>query len=67
MSYVACQYAPPDPLESEAKPAGQRRITCLDDQGKVWWLSEDSEVGDWLEFVAKGGTVEPYEEPASAK
>jgi hypothetical protein len=47
----------------KAKPAGQRRITCTDDQGRVWWLSEDSEVGDWLDYVAKGGAVEPYAAP----
>lgn len=63
MPYVSCQYAPPDPLEPEPKPAGQRRITCTDDQGRVWWLSEDSEVGDWLDYVAKGGAVEPYAAP----
>jgi hypothetical protein len=52
--------APPDPELDATKDIGSRRITCTDDQGRVWWLSEDSQVGDWLEFVAQGGTVEPY-------
>jgi hypothetical protein len=64
MPYVSCMYAPEDPMESEPKPAGQRRIACTDDQGRVWWLSEDSQVGDWLEFKQGGGTVEPYDEAA---
>ena len=67
MPYVSCQYAPPDPLQAEPKPAGQRAITCTDEQGRVWWLTEDSEVGDWLEFLKAGGIVEPYKAPPEAK
>jgi hypothetical protein len=63
MPYVSCMYAPPDPLQAEPKPAGQQSITCIDDQGNTWWLTEDSQVGDWLEFQARGGTVEPYVAP----
>jgi hypothetical protein len=44
----------------ETKEGTNARITCTDDNGVVWWLSEDSQVGDWLEFKAKGGTVTPY-------
>jgi hypothetical protein len=58
MPYVSCAFAPPDPLQAEPKPAGERAITCIDDHGRTWWLTEDSQVGDWLEYV-KGGTVEP--------
>jgi hypothetical protein len=64
MPYVSCQYAPPDPLQAEPKPAGQKAITCTDDQGQIWWLTEDSEVGDWLRFKESGGTVLAYEDPA---
>jgi hypothetical protein len=61
--YVSCMYAPPDPeMDENLKTGENARITCTDDQGRVWWLSEDSQVGDWLEFVAQGGTVEPYAE-----
>jgi hypothetical protein len=67
MPYVSCQYAPPDPLLPEPKPAGQRAITCTDDQGRVWWLSEDSQVGDWLDFLKRGGIVEPYVATPEAK
>ena len=65
MPYVSCMYAPPEPLDAEPKPAGQRRITCVDDQGRTWWLTEDSVVGDWLEYKAKGGKVDPYQENES--
>ena len=60
MPYVSCMVTAPDPDELEAKPAGERHITCIDEQGRTWWLTEDSQVGDWLEYVANGGTVEPY-------
>jgi hypothetical protein len=61
--YVSCQYAPPDETGmSETKEAGKARITCIDDQGRTWWLTENSDVGDWLEFKASGGTVAPYAE-----
>ena len=64
MPYVSCSYAPPDPETDAMLKAGENaRITCTDEQGRVWWLSEDSQVGDWLEFKASGGTVEPYEAP----
>jgi hypothetical protein len=66
MAYVSCQYAPPDPLQAEPKPAGQKAITCTDEQGQVWFLSEDSQVGDWLRYKESGGQVLAYEEPAAA-
>ena len=65
MPYVSCMYAPPDPtgLVSEGDP-GAKRITCIDEQGQTWWLTEDSQVGDWIEYVAAGGTVVAYKEPS---
>jgi hypothetical protein len=62
MPYVSCSYAPPDPtgMGIETKMGENARITCIDDNDVTWWLTEDSEVGDWLEFKSKGGTVEPY-------
>jgi hypothetical protein len=61
MAYVSCRYATPDPLQAEPKPAGQKAITCTDEQGQVWHLSEDSQVGDWLRFKEEGGAVLAYE------
>ena len=64
MPYVSCMYAPPVPeLDAELKTGENARITCLDDQGRTWWLTEDSQVGNWLDFKSNGGTVEPYVEP----
>jgi len=62
MAYVSCQLAPPNPDDLDVKTEGHRAITCIDEQGQTWWLSEDSQVGDYLEYVANGGTVSPYEE-----
>ena len=63
MPYVSCRYAPPDAtgMMPEAK-AGEKPVICTDDQGVEWFLTEDSQVGDWLRFVEEGGTVEPYVE-----
>jgi hypothetical protein len=63
MPYVSCMYAPEnldDP--AEIKEDGHKSIICLDEQGREWFLTEDSQVGDWLEYVSAGGTVSPYSE-----
>ena len=62
MPYVSCMYAPPDPmgLDVNLKSGENARITCIDDQGQTWWLTEDSAVGDWLRYKEEGGTVTPY-------
>jgi hypothetical protein len=57
-------YAPPDPMDKEVRTEGENaRIVCLDDNDppQMWWLAEDSTVGDWLEFGEGGGTVEPHD------
>jgi hypothetical protein len=59
--YVSCTYAPPPP---EALP---QQIICTDEVGAEWWLTEDSQVGDWLRFVEDGGEVTPYEPPRETK
>jgi hypothetical protein len=67
MPYVSCMYAPPDPtgmMGAETKQGENARIVCTDEQDRVWWLTEDSQVGDWLEYVMRGGTIEPYDESA---
>ena len=63
MPYVSCMYAPENPDDpAEIKEDGHKAITCIDEQGRKWFLTEDSQVGDWLEYKAQGGTVEAYEE-----
>ena len=65
MPYVSCMYAPPDPtgmMGVETKEGENARITCIDDQDRVWHLTEDSLVGDYLDFLEAGGTIEPAEE-----
>jgi len=63
MAYISCMLAPPIPDDDlEVKTEGHRAITCIDDQGRTWFLTEDSQVGDYLEYVANGGTVAPYVE-----
>jgi hypothetical protein len=42
---------------------GQQMIICTDEVGTEWWLTEDSQVGDYLRYVEAGGTVDPYEPP----
>jgi hypothetical protein len=59
MAYVSCCYAPPPALEG-----GQQNIICTDEAGTEWWLSADSQVGDWLRFKEGGGEVTSYEEPS---
>jgi hypothetical protein len=64
MPYVSCMYAPEDPtLDTQTVKGTNARIVCTDEDGTLWWLTEDSEVGDWLRYVEEGGTVEPYSPP----
>jgi hypothetical protein len=61
MPYVSARYAPPlpegvGPSTREGDPA---RVIATDDQGNEWFLTEDSQVGDWTRFIEAGGTIEP--------
>ena len=56
MPYVSAQYMPPDPM---ALPGAPRQVQAIDDQGVVWSLTEDSQVGDWLRYIEEGGTIDP--------
>ena len=60
MPYVSAMFAPPDPT-IPVEP-GKRMVIATDDNGVVWRLTEDSQVGDWLDYVASGGTIDPYTE-----
>ena len=62
MPYVSAMYAPPDPiLDNPPLGSGKERIVALDDVGRFWYLTADSQVGDWLEYVKNGGTIAPYD------
>ena len=63
MPYVSARYMPPGPIEP---PNAPRQIQAVDDQGLVWSLTEDSQVGDWLRYLEGGGTIDPESEPRSA-
>ena len=64
MPYVAAMYGPPPPPEMVAllPVGGAAQVQALDEQGQVWSLTEDSQVGDWLRYVQEGGTIDPYDE-----
>jgi hypothetical protein len=64
MPYVSARYAPPDEIMPQM-PGAPKRIIATDTEGVEWWLTEDSQVGDWLRYIEAGGTVEPYEQPAT--
>ena len=39
-------------------------IEAIDEEGLRWTVpGMDCDVGDWVDYLASGGTVEPYEEP----
>jgi hypothetical protein len=64
MPYISARYAPPDETMPQSLGA-PKRVIATDDQGVKWWLTEDSQVGDWLTYVADGGEITPYDEPAT--
>jgi hypothetical protein len=58
--YVSARYAPPnvDPL-MEPKPGEPRRVIATDTEGTEWFLTEDSQVGDWLRYIEANGKIDP--------
>ena len=66
MPYVSCRYAPPTPPDMPQLLGDARQVVCLDTEGREWWLTEDSDVGDYKLFIENGGTIDPHtaEEPA---
>lgn len=62
MAYVSCRYAPPPTIEDDPQ-----QIICVDENDVEWWLTEDSQVGDWLNFKEEGGEVTPYKTSTSRK
>ena len=58
MPYVSARFAPLDPV-IPALPGAPKRVIATDDQGVEWFLTEDSQVGDWLRYIEAGGSIEP--------
>ena len=56
MPYQSCRYAPPPTIEGDPQ-----MIICTDESGQEWWLTEDSQVGDWLRYQKADGEVLAYE------
>jgi hypothetical protein len=56
MPYVKARYMPTGPIDL---PDAPRQVQALDDQGGLWALTEDSQVGDWLEYVNSVGVIDP--------
>lgn len=58
--YVSCKQ-----VMTTENGAEKLRVVCTDEAGAEWWIpdpAEECQVGDWLQFIAAGGTVEAYEE-----
>lgn len=60
MPYVSAKYLPPD---FTMLPDAPKQVQAIDDQGQVWVFSEDSQVGDWVQYLADGGTIDPADIP----
>jgi len=58
MPYVSARYAPPDP-NIVTMPDEPKQVIATDDQGVEWFLTEDSQVGDWLRFIEANGKIDP--------
>lgn len=35
-------------------------VKALDNAGREWQHHKDSEIGDWQDYLASGGTIDPY-------
>ena len=56
--YVSAKYAPDAPAGPGPKP-----IIVTDENGVEWYLTSDSQEGDWLRYLEAGGTIDPADEP----
>ena len=59
MPYVSARYAPPNETLIQQPLGAPKQVIATDDQSVEWFLTEDSQVGDWLRFVEDGGTIDP--------
>jgi len=56
-------YAPPNEMfDANMKQGENARIFCIDEDGVVWSLTEDSQVGDWLRYAEAEGEILAYDE-----
>ena len=56
MPYVSARYMSPPP---GMPPAAEPQVVATDENGTEWFLTEDSQVGDWQQYLANGGTIDP--------
>jgi hypothetical protein len=61
MPYVSARYAPP--IEGGPPTTGAPQIIAVDENGTEYYFMEDSQVGDWLRYLADGGTIDPAPAP----
>jgi hypothetical protein len=49
-------------VEPDGSFTTDKHIKAIDDRGREWQHTVDSQVGDWLRYIEAGGTIEPYVE-----
>jgi hypothetical protein len=64
MPYVSARYAPPIDGTGPQPEGLAPQVIAVDHNGIEYYFMEDSQVGDWLGYLAKGGTIDPYVAPA---
>lgn len=63
MPYISAKFIK-DPMTGET----DKLIEAIDDQDRVWSVPGiDCQVGDWLQFLADGGEVTPYQDEPATK
>lgn len=60
MPYVSAKYMPRGELDL---PNSARPIQAVDHDGLIWSFREDSQVGDWLEYIKSGGKIDDEDPP----
>lgn len=58
--FVSAQYVQQTDLPP---PNPQMLIRAVDDEGNVWWHTDDCTQGDWLRFIEEGNQVMTAEAP----
>jgi len=52
-NFVSAQYVVND------MPPPEQLIRAVGDDDTIWWLNDACTQGDWLRYIAEGGTIAP--------
>jgi hypothetical protein len=56
--FVSARFIPYE--DQDGNMITDRQVLAVDETGREWQHPIDCQVGDWLEYLANGGMIDPY-------